>query len=81
MQAVSSGSVTVADGAGKAVKLTLKAAKIDQELRKKETGALASMWAGQEQKIAAATRIQAMARGSHARRAKKASRQRRGSRG
>jgi hypothetical protein len=81
MQAVSSGSVTVADGAGKAVTLTLKAAKIDQELQKTGTGALASMWSDQEQKIAAATRIQAMVRGSHARRGKKASRRRRGSRG
>ena len=81
VQAVNSGSLTVADGAGKAVTLTLKAAKIDQELQKTGTGALASMWAGQEQKIAAATRIQAMVRGSAARRAKKSSRRRRGSRG
>ena len=69
-----------ADGAGKAVSLTLKAAKIDKELQKKGTGALASMWAGQEQKIAAAVRIQAMVRGSNARRAKKETRKRAGSR-
>jgi hypothetical protein len=56
-QAASAGSLTVADGAGKAVTLTLKAAKVDKELKKEETGALATMWAGQEQKLVAATPI------------------------
>ena len=76
VQAASTGSITVADGAGKAVPLSLKSAKVDKELKKEGTGALATMWAGQEQKIAAATRIQAMVRGSNARRAKKSSRRR-----
>ena len=79
-QAASAGSLTVADGTGKAVTLTLKAAKVDKELKKEGTGALATMWTGQEQKIVAAVRIQAMARGSRARRAKQSSRRRSGAR-
>jgi tRNA threonylcarbamoyladenosine modification (KEOPS) complex Cgi121 subunit len=81
VQAVSSGAVTVADAEGQAVTLSLKAAKVDKELAKSSTGALASMWAGQEQKIAAAIRIQAMVRGSNARRAKKHTRRRSGAHG
>jgi hypothetical protein len=81
VQAVSSGAVTVADAEGQAVTLSLKAAKVDKELAKSSTGALASMWAGQEQKISAAIRIQAMVRGSNARRAKKHTRRRSGAHG
>ena len=50
-QAVSSGTVTVADADGKAVSLTIKSAKVDKKLEKSSTGALATMWAGPEQKI------------------------------
>eukprot|EP01044_Picomonas_judraskeda_P008835 COSAG03_NODE_1034_length_4987_cov_5.503069_6_plen_185_part_00 len=52
LQAVGSGSITVEDSAGEAVAVTLKAAQVDEELKKDGTGALASTWAGQEEKNA-----------------------------
>jgi len=45
-QAVGSGSVTVEDSAGEAVAMTLKAAQVDEELKKDGTGT------GQEEIIA-----------------------------
>ena len=45
------------------MRLAVKEAKVDKELQKSSTGALAGMWADQERKIEAVVRIQAAMRG------------------
>ena len=56
-------SVVVNGDDGDKVVLKVKEAKVDKELKKKGTGALAGMWADQSRKIEAAIKIQAAMRG------------------
>ena len=55
------------DGGEEVVVLRVKEAKVDKELKKKGTGALAGMWADQSRKIEAAVKIQAVMRGKASR--------------
>ena len=63
MAAALENEVRVPGDTGKEVRLTVKEAKVDKELQKSSTGALAGMWADQERKIEAVVRIQAAMRG------------------
>eukprot|EP01043_Picozoa_sp_COSAG02_P050540 COSAG02_NODE_5205_length_4543_cov_37.419667_3_plen_471_part_00 len=57
------GQVTVEDEAGERCTLVVRRAKIDSELRRSDTGALGQIWMMQNDKVAAAVRIQKAVRG------------------
>lgn len=57
------GEVTVEDEEGEHCALVVRRAKIDTELRRSDTGALGQIWMTQNDKVAAAVRIQKAVRG------------------
>lgn len=71
VRAAIQGEVTLEDSDGSQHAVVVRKAKVDAELRRNNTGALAGIWEMQNDKIAAAVRIQKTVRGRQARKKSK----------